>query len=259
MHDLTQGTHWIDRKAARTAPDLALVNSRCTAEALPRLFPGAPGEVFYYPVSAPTLDPAEARAAVRGELAAPPGATVILQSSRLERWKGHALLIAALARLRDRTGWVAWIAGGAQRPAEQAYFHELAASARAAGIADRVRFLGQRPDVPRLLAAADIHCQPNTGPEPFGIAFVEALYAGRPVVSTRLGGAAEIVDETCGVLVPPGDAGSLSEALGRLIDEPEARTRLGAAGPARARRLCDPADALARLETLLRAARLRGA
>jgi glycosyltransferase involved in cell wall biosynthesis len=47
-------------------------------------------------------------------------------------------------------------------------------------IADRVRFAGQRDDVPRLLAAADLHCQPNSSPEPFGVAFVEALAAGLP-------------------------------------------------------------------------------
>jgi glycosyltransferase involved in cell wall biosynthesis len=259
MHDLAQGTHWIDRSAARTSPDLALVNSRCTAEVLPRLFPGARGEVLYYPVSPPPVDPAEARGAIRAELATSSDTTVILQSSRLERWKGHSLLLSALARLRDRPGWVAWIAGGAQRPAEQAYLDELTTAAREAGIADRVRFLGQRSDVPRLLAAADIHCQPNTGPEPFGIAFIEALYAGRPVVSTRLGGAAEIVDETCGLLVPPGDADALAQALVRLIDDPGTLARLGAGGPARARTLCDPTKALTRLESLLRSVCAKGA
>jgi glycosyltransferase involved in cell wall biosynthesis len=80
---------------------------------------------------------------------------------------------------------------------------------------------------------------------------MEALDAGLPVVSTRLGGAAEIVNETCGVLVPPADPAALASALGALIADPEARTRLGSAGPARARQLCDPATELARLEELL--------
>ena len=72
------------------------------------------------------------------------------------------------------------------------------------------------------------------------------------MVSTRIGGAAEIIDGSCGVLVPPDDPPALAGALGALIDDPEARRRLGAAGPARARRLCDPAAALARVEELLR-------
>jgi len=253
MHDLAQGTHWLERAAARTPPDLALVNSRSTAETLPRLFPNTPSEVLYCPVAAPQVD-AAARTEVRAELAVPKGAAVIVQACRLERWKGHTLLLAALGRLRDRSGWVAWIAGGAQRPAEQAYLDELHAQAYTLGIADRVRFLGQRSDVPRLLAAADIHCQPNLGPEPFGIALVEALYARLPVVSTRLGGALEIVDDSCGVLVPPEDPDALAATLGRLIDHRDARLRIGAAGPARAAVLCDPAHILARLERQLRSA-----
>ena len=69
------------------------------------------------------------------------------------------------------------------------------------GISDRVRFAGQRDDVPGLLAAADVFCQPNTGPEPFGIAYVEALWSRLPVVATQFGGAQEIVDDSCGLLV----------------------------------------------------------
>ena len=81
--------------------------------------------------------------------------------------------------------------GGAQRSHEAVYLAELRQAADRAGIGDRVRFLGQRTDVPDLLAAADVFCQPNTGPEPFGIAFVEALYAGLPVVTRRWRGAGD--------------------------------------------------------------------
>ncbi len=98
-----------------------------------------------------------------------------------------------------------------------------------------------------MLAAADIHCQPNTGPEAFGIAFVEALYAGLPVVTTAIGGALEVVEDTCGILVAPSSPASLARALSRLIGGDELRRRLGSAGPARARHLCDPAQQLARI------------
>ena len=252
MHDAIGGDHWLDRLSARTPPDLAVVNSRFTATTLPKLFPDARTELLCYPVPPqPVFDHAAARAEVRRELATDPDAVAIVQVSRMERWKGQELLIAALARLRDRPGWVAWLAGGAQRPHEQAYLQGLHEAVAAAGIADRVRFLGQRSDVPRLLAAADIHCQPNAGPEPFGITFVEALYAGLPVVSTRMGGALEIVTEACGVLVPPADPTALAEALDGLIADPAARARLGSAGPARAAELCDPASVLGRLRGLL--------
>jgi glycosyltransferase involved in cell wall biosynthesis len=175
-----------------------------------------------------------------------------VQPSRLEPYKGHALHLAALARLRDAAvPWECWMIGGVQRPHEAALLAGLERTAARLGIADRVRFLGQRSDVATLLAAADIHCQPNVGPEPFGITFVEGLAAGLPVVTGALGGALEIVDESCGVLVPPGDAGALAAALHRLIQDPVLRSAIGAAGPARARKLCDPATQIRALDELL--------
>jgi glycosyltransferase involved in cell wall biosynthesis len=253
QHDFVGSGHWLERLAARTPPDLVVSNSRATAATLPRLFPGVLAEVVYSPCSPSSLraDAKDERAAVRREFGTPDEVTVIIQACRMEWWKGHSLLLEALRRLRDCPDWIAWIVGGAQRPHERSYLAELRAQAEAAGIADRIRFLGQRADVPRLLAAADVHCQPNIGPEPLGLAFVEALYAGLPVVSTNKGGVAEIVTEECGILVEPGDASALAEVLRRLIDDPSARARLGNAGPARAAELSDPGRMLRRLYALL--------
>lgn len=250
-HDTPEGTHWLERLAMRTPPDLALVNSRFTAGRLDRLFPGVPREVFLYPVAPQDEAGALARARTRRDLETDDESVVVIQVSRLERWKGHAVLIDALGRLRERPGWTAWIAGGAQRPSEAVYLGELREAADRAGIADRVRFLGQRADVPALLAAADLFCQPNTGPEPFGIVFVEALYAGLPVVTTNLGGAVEIVNDACGVVVQPDDPVALAGVLASLIDDPETRARLGETGPARARDLCDTEMVWNRLHDLL--------
>ena len=176
---------------------------------------------------------------------------VILQASRLERWKGQAIHLAALGLLRDVPGWECWLAGGIQKDGEAQFMDELRSAVERAGIADRVRFLGQRADVPRLMAAADVFCQPNIGPEPFGIVFVEALYAGFPVVTSGFGGAAEIVDQTCGVLTAPGDAEAVAAALRSLIQDPSRRRALGAAGPGRAESLCDPARQLNAAAALL--------
>jgi glycosyltransferase involved in cell wall biosynthesis len=121
------------------------------------------------------------------------------------------------------------------------------AASRHLGIADQVKWLGERQDVRRLLASADIHCQANLRPEPFGIAYVEALAAGLPVVASRAGGVTEIVDDSCGVLVPPGDSTALAAALDRLIRDRSFRATLAAAAPARARRLSDPATQMGRL------------
>lgn len=254
-HDVMTGRHWTERLARRIVPDLVICNSEYTAGTLPRLYPAAPCAVVYAPVDvAPAIDNADAdadRRRVRASLDTPDAAVVIVQASRSEAWKGHALLVEALALLRDVPEWTWWQVGGAQRPAEAAFLRGIQAQAEHAGIGARVRWAGQRADVPRLLAAADIHCQANLSPEPFGIAFVEALASGLPVVTTDLGGAREIVDATCGVLVKPADASALAGALRQLILDAPGRARLAAAAPARARRLCDPGRQLQRLASVL--------
>jgi glycosyltransferase involved in cell wall biosynthesis len=256
-HDVMTGTHWTERWARRVPPDLVVCNSEFTARSLPTLYDRVPAVVIHAPVNVtPPSLPTEERRAIRTALDTSDDATVIIQASRTEAWKGHAVLVEALGRLCDVPGWVWWQVGGAQRPVEAAFLASLRESAGRLGIADRVRFVGERTDVPRLLAAADVHCQANLSPEPFGVVFIEALAAGLPVVAANIGGVLEIVDDSCGILVPPGDPAALSAALERLLVDRAFRARLAAAAPARARQLCDPAtqinrlaDALARMAT----------
>lgn len=249
IHDRVSGRPWPERWARMTAPDLVLCNSRFTADTVPQMFSGVNVEVVYAPVAAGDDLSAASRQSLRRALGAADDEAVVVMASRFEEWKGHRLLIEALGGVDGR--WRAWIAGSPQRPHERAYFESCRTQAAAANLADRVRFLGERRDVPSLLRAADIHCQPNTGPEPFGLAFVEALYAGLPVVTTAMGGATEIVTADTGILVPPNDVVSLRRALTTLVADGAARRALGAAGPARARALCDPGRQLTALNDLL--------
>lgn len=256
-HDVPQGRHWLERWAARTPPDLVIANSKYTQAAVPQLFPHAPSEVVYCPVPPPRIDdPAAVRRAVRQELGTPEEAVVIVMASRMEPLKGHAVLIEALAGLKGNAQWRCWIAGGVQRPAESAYCDKLVAQLGRAGLSSQVRLLGQRTDIPHLFCAADIYCQPNVAPESFGLTFVEAMYAGLPVATSALGGALESVDDTCGVLVQPGDAAALASALRLLLEDSETRQRLGVASFARALTLCDPALQLPRLHELLAGGRV---
>jgi glycosyltransferase involved in cell wall biosynthesis len=189
---------------------------------------------------------------VRRDLNTPPEAVVIVQVSRLEPLKGQRAHLDVLASLTGVQNWICWLVGTPQRPDEAAYLRTLEGRARALGLRDRVRFIAGYPDVRNLVAAADIFCQPNAEPEGFGIVFVEALYAGLPVVSYAMGGAVEIVDVACGVLVPPQDTDALRAALDRLIPDPALRARLGTAGPSRARAMCDPDAGAERLALILR-------
>ncbi|HEV3052700.1 MAG TPA: glycosyltransferase family 4 protein [Longimicrobium sp.] len=250
LHDAVTGATWADRLAKRTRPDLAVCTSRFAGETLDRLWAHLPAEVVYPPAPRPRAEAVDRRA-VRERLRTPAADVVILQASRMEPWKGHRLLVEGLAGIREVAGWTCWVAGGAQRPHEEAHLAEVYALAQQLGVAGRIRFLGQRNDVPALMASADVLCQPNLGPEPFGIAFVEAMHAGLPIVATALGGAREIVDPACGILVPPRDHDALAQALHRLIGDAELRARLGAAGPAHARALCDPHQQTTRLGDVL--------
>jgi glycosyltransferase involved in cell wall biosynthesis len=216
-----------------------------------------PVTVIHPPLAPPDPVADAERRRLRDELGAAPGEAVVVQVSRMEEWTGHRVHLEALGRLAGRPGWRCWMVGGGGRPAERALDEALRRLAGELGIGDRVQWLGERRDVPRLLAAADHFCQPNTAPEPFGLVYVEALYAGLPVVATDLGGAAEIVTPDCGRLVPPGEAETvvpaLAETLGGLLADPELRARLGAAGPVRARALCHPEVLMPRLAGALAA------
>jgi glycosyltransferase involved in cell wall biosynthesis len=243
IHDRLSGRTWAERWARLTPPDLLIVNSYYTDETVAAVYPRVPRRVVYAPV--PPAAPDACRAEVRASLGVGAATPVVLIASRFERWKGHRELLAALAAIDDP--WRLWIAGAAQRAEEMDCEQDVRSLVGKCGIAERVQFLGERRDVPALMRAADVHCQPNSAGEPFGLTFVEALYAGLPVVTTALGGALEIVTPDCGILVPGGDDAALREALRRVIRDRDLRGRLGAAGPVRAAALCDPARQLATL------------
>jgi glycosyltransferase involved in cell wall biosynthesis len=248
LHDAVSGRTWVERWAARSTPDVVICNSRFTARTAPLLFPSRQPVHLYAPVSAGAAAP-DARQRVRAEIGADEDVCVILTAGRFEPWKGHGALIEALSGIAGP--WQLWIAGAPQKPADHRVLETLQHQCRHSTAEGQVRFLGHRDDVRDLMAAADLLCQPNTGAEPFGLVFVEALYQRLPVVTSAMGGAVEILDESCGVLLPPGEATELRAALRALIADPPRRSRLGGNGPARARQLCDPARQLSALAAIL--------
>lgn len=245
LHAPSPGPWWLEQWSARSRPALVLCNSRYTHDAVGSRMGDVPMSVHYPPAVLRTLHPGT-RASTRARLGTRADAVVIALASRLEAGKGHAQLIAALAAL-DAPLWEAWVIGGVQQPAEQTYLESMQRLAADAGVAARIRFLGQRDDVQGLLQAADLYCQPNRDPDSFGLSFVEALAASLPVITTRMGGAPEIVDSACGVLVEPGSIVELTAALRRLVSNPAERRRMAEAGRLRASEFCDLPQSLARL------------
>jgi glycosyltransferase involved in cell wall biosynthesis len=140
--------------------------------------------------------------------------------------KGQAVLLRALDRLPgDRPlPTVVFIGTGPER----ASLESLAAGPTRPA---RVLFLGERLDARALLPAFDLLVVPSTAREGLGLAAIEAMDAGVPVVASRVGGLPEVVDDRrTGLLVPPGDPVALAAAIGELLDRPELRRVMGAQG-----------------------------
>ena len=170
-----------------------------------------------------TAGPSAARAAVRAELGCGDDDVLVVQVAVARPGKGHVTLLEAMRRLGDLPVRLAVAGDGPLRA-------ELAAGA--ADLGERVRFLGHRDDVPALLAAADVVAHPSEF-EALPTALIEALGAGRPVVSTEVGGIPEVVTPETAVFVPVGDAAALAAALRGLATDPVRRRALGAAARTR--------------------------
>jgi glycosyltransferase involved in cell wall biosynthesis len=251
-HDTPQGTSLLERLAKLIQPDLVIANSQYTQQHLNLLYPSTPDRVVYAPVTPISVDSSgSVKQQIRAQLGTAADTTVIVQVSRLERWKGHTLTIAALGAIQDLDNWECWIVGGVQRESERDYYAQLQQQVKQLGLEDRVRFLGERKDVPELLIAADVFCQPNLTGEPFGIAFIEALYAGLPIVTVDLGGGGEIVTPACGFVVAPENVREIAQALRELVQNPIERQQFRTAAVDRATELCDPQHQLERLDLII--------
>src|SRR5207247_3522501 len=257
-HGHPSGQHWLERWAKTTRPEKVICCGQFTTSLLWKMYRDVPNEVVYAPVPSVKRISESQRLATRRELSTPTDAVVIIQVSRMEPCKGHLLHLEALAKISHIPRWICWFVGGSQNQTEIHYLDELKRAAARYGIAHRLRFLGQRTDIPRLMAAADLFCQPNAGAEGFGIVFVEALSAGLPVITTAMGGGLEIIKPSCGVLTGPDDERELAASLQRLISSGELRRRMSDSASARARELCEPSQQIRRLAGAIEAALARG-
>jgi glycosyltransferase involved in cell wall biosynthesis len=198
-------------------------------------------------------DPAEfrpdaaARAAGRAELGTAPEACVVVVVSRLVRHKGHPELLRAMEDVPEAELWVV----GDRLPTDHGEPLEPYFARAERVLGPRLRRLGYRHDVARLLAASDIFALPSHF-EGLPMSVVEAMLTGLPVVATDVRGPREqVVDGETGFLVPPFEAPPLAEALRRLVGDPALRARLGEAGRARALGRYTEAKVMARTLDLL--------
>ncbi len=164
-------------------------------------------------------------AGIRKQFAIPSATKVLINVGRLIPFKDQGRLLEAMTELqRDDYQVELWLVGDG--PLEE----ELKLRARTLGINKSVRFLGFRPDVSSLLQAADIFVFPSYN-EGFGLAILEAMACGLPIVASRARAIPELVlHQQTGLLVAPGDSRGLADAVKRLLDNPAFGRQLGALG-----------------------------
>ena len=163
------------------------------------------------------VSPRSAAVAERGSAAR------LVMVGRLQAPKDPITLVRALGLMRRRDYEGLLVGDGPERALVEEEIARL-------GIGSAVRLLGERTDVPELLAQADVFVL-STRSEGLPLSVLEAMAAGLPVIASNVGGIPElVVDGVSGVLVPPGDPGALAEAIERLLENPSLALRLGEAG-----------------------------
>lgn len=222
--------------------DAIVANSHYTREHMPGPSAQTQTWVVHNPVDLGRFDRAQVDPSqVRHELALTDDARLLAVVAQITPWKGQDTAIRALAQLR-RLGHSAHLAlvGSAKfidkatRFDNEAYLQRLQDLIAELGLIEHVSFLGEREDIPAVMAAADLLLMPSWQ-EPFGRAIIEAMAMGTPVLATNVGGTDDIVtDGVDGLLIAPTETDRWVRSIDRLLNDPPLLRRLGAAGHERA-------------------------
>lgn len=141
---------------------------------------------------------------------------LLLTVARFTEQKAYPTLLEAVPAVLEHqpTARFVWVGTGPD-------FEAMADAVRDAHLGHAVNLLGQRDDVPDLLAAADLLVLPSLF-EGLPLVLLEAMAAGLPIVTTRIGGSIEAVGEAHPYLAMPGDPGSLAKVIAEALEDPEA-------------------------------------
>jgi glycosyltransferase involved in cell wall biosynthesis len=199
-------------------------------------------ELIWSVVDPDQLQPTLPREQIRQDLGLHPGQPMVFAAGALVGRKGFDCLIEAFAKVPQ--GAVLCIAGGGPEGGS------LEGMVAALGVSDSVRLLGERSDMPNMLAAADIFAMPSRA-EGLGIAALEAMAVALPVLASAVGGLQDLVlhGET-GRLLPAGDVQAWAAALEWMLSDPETAQRLGRAGQRRVEQSFLPAGMVEAYEKL---------
>jgi mannosyltransferase len=218
-------TRWLIRRM-----DAVVATSPQAASYLER-----PATVIMHGIDLEALRPAKDKASVRRGLGLPAEGTLIGCFGRLRAQKGTDVLIDACLTVLPRHPGTRVILTGRELSDQRAFMDAQRAKLAAAGLTDRVTFLGERPwsEMERLYRALDLFIAPARW-EGFGLTPIEAMASGVPVIATRVGAfEAQVNDPATGRLIPPGDTGALAAAMQAMLSDPAALAVAGQAARAR--------------------------
>lgn len=160
---------------------------------------------------------------------------IIALVGRISRWKGQLFLLESFYELSKKNENIKLVFIGSPPPNQEGFLENLNSKIAEYKMGSKVVLLPFQEDIFTIWQAIDIAVVPSTEPEPFGLVAVEAMLAKKPVVASNHGGLTEIVvqNET-GFLVEPNNKEALSEALQKLVENPELRADFGEKGYQRA-------------------------
>lgn len=220
--------------------DLVIANSQFTADHVHHTYQTPLNKIRVIPrgVDLALFDPARMRpdrlVAQAQALRLEDGMPVLMLPGRVTRWKGHRVVVEAIARLDRRDIQCLFIGSDEGR---EDYRAEIEALIEQRGLGGIIRFAGQVKDMAAAYMLADVVISASTDPEAFGRVVAEAQAMGRPVIASDHGGAREtVLPGESGWLVTPSDPNALAIALTEALALPTAvRTAMGARGQAHIR------------------------
>jgi len=215
-----------NRVLAHAPRTVVTVSSELKQHLVAEGFPTDKVNVIYNGIDVGPLPEPSARARVRQQLGLDERTLVIGTVARLDPVKDLQTLVRALGAPSIGGPMTLLVIGDGEERSR------IEAEAREAGVDSFVRFLGHRDDARDLLAGCDMYANSSIS-EGISLTILEAMAAGLPVIATRVGGTPEIVDTTCGRLVPARDADSLAATLSELAANAALRVALGRAARAR--------------------------
>jgi glycosyltransferase involved in cell wall biosynthesis len=195
----------------------------------------AKGIVIYNGVDPHTWMEATGRERIRAELGCAPDDVLIGMVSRISYLKATDICVEAVSRLLATNPHVRCFIAGGPVPGQTEMLERVQRLVAASPAPERFHLLGVRRDAPDLMAAMDILAAPSREGEGASLTILQAMFAGKPVVATDVGGNKElVVDGETGLIIPPGQVEPLVQALGNLVNNEVRRQAMGRAGRQRA-------------------------